>query len=422
MTGKDNKNSDPRKDEVKWYNLSCSVECLAWDNILGDFAYEITYWIMVYDTPNIVSAYTAKTPKYYGAFKIYDYWFTGKNSEIIRYEQSINNSYYLPLVVPTGSSAAQAANSDVPSAPVIQSDRDRTGGLNLSREAQNNYLTNIYEYGSYTNVKIEIMGDPDFLVSDNPVTLTSQYRQFYGSNGYTINPNTGQVFIEVNFKEGIDYDNKSGVMSLNENILFYQNPKSIPKGLTGISFMVVTLESSFSSGKFTQVLNCNINVFPDPTETSSTASQEYINTRGLAVYDEEGRLSTLKRNPETGELYTPLVAPKDTVGFVQDMSVAIRGEGSVAPTDSNQVDLGYPTGASQQTSPTGGGPGVAGPVAGSAGTNASTKSTPTVNKKVANDDAASGPIISKNILEGRDNSSAREKAVRKLRFGFTKPT
>jgi len=423
MTGKDNKeDASGNKEEVKWYNLSCSVECLAWDKILGDFAYEITYWIMVYDTPNIVSAYTAKTPKYYGAYKKYDYWFTGKNSEIIGYEQSINNSYYIPVVVPTGSSAAQAENSDVPIVPMAQTNQDRTGGLNLWHEAQNNYLTNLYDPGSYSLIKIEIMGDPDFLVSDNPVTSTSQYRQFYGSNGYTVNPNTGQVFIEVNFKEGIDYDNKSGVMSLNENILFYQNPNSVPKGLKGVSFMIVTVDSSFSSGKFTQVLECNINIFPKAAETSSTASQEYTNTRGLAVYDEEGRLSTLKRNPETGELYTPLVAPKDTVGFIQDMSVTVRGEGSTLPTDSNQVDLGYPSGASQQTSPTGGGSGVAGPVAGSLttppGTSPSTKSTPTVNKKVANDDAASGPVISKNILEGRYNG--REVAVQERRNMYKK--
>jgi hypothetical protein len=422
MTGKDNKDSDPGKEEVKWYNLSCSVECLAWDNILGDFAYEITYWIMVYDTPNIVSAYTAKTPKYYGAYKKYDYWFTGKNSEIIGYEQSINNSYYIPVVVPTGSSASQAENSDVPIAPMQQTNENRTGGLNLWHEAQNNYLTNLYDPGSFSLIKIEIMGDPDFLVSDNPVTSTSQYRQFYGSNGYTVNPNTGQVFIEVNFKEGIDYDNKSGVMSLNENILFYQNPNSVPKGLKGISFMIVTVESSFSSGKFTQVLECNINIFPKATETSSTASQEYINTRGLAVYDEEGRLSTLKRNPETGELYTPLVAPKDTVGFVQDMSVTIRSEGSALPNDSNQVNLGYTTGESQQTSPTGGGSGVADSVAGGvtaqAGTSTKTKSNPNVSKKVANDDAASGPVLSKNVLEGRYNG--RETAVREFRNRYTK--
>lgn len=424
MIGKDNEKESKDKKEVQWYNLSCSVECLGWDNIVGDFAYEITYWIMVYDTPNIVSSYTAKTPKYYGAYKKYDYWFTGKNSEILRYEQKIDNSYFYPVLVPTGTATSQSSGADIPIAPLTQSNLDRTGGLNLSREAQNNYLTNLYDPGSFTNVKIEIMGDPDFLLNDNPVTRTAQYKQFYGSDGYKINPNTGQVFIEVRFNEGIDYDQQSGVMSLNQNILFYQNPKSVPEGLKGVSFMVVTLESIFSGGKFTQVLDCNINIFPNPT----TPTQEgNANTRGLEVRAEDGSLSSLKRNPETGELYTPVDSPRVT-GFVPETPVPSYNDTSkLVNNDNNQVSLGYTTGATQQTSPTGGGSGVTEKVAGGATTQidptTNNPNSPTVNKNVANDDAVpvlgTSPANAKKTLES--SSDGREPTQQSSRTYVEEP-
>jgi len=389
MTGKNNEKDNKTKDKVQWYNLSCSVECLGWDDIVGDFAYDITYWIMVYDTPNIVSSYTGNTSKYYGAYKKYDYWFTGKNSEIIKYEQQVDNSYFQPVVVPTGTSTSQSGGSDIPIGPLTQANQDRTGGLNLAREAQNNYLTNLYDPQSFTNIKIGILGDPDFLLNDNPVARTSQYRQFYGSDGYKINPNTGQVFIEVRFNEGIDYDLQSGTMSLNQNILFYQNPKSVPEGVNGVSFMIYSIESNFSQGSFTQTLDCNINIFPNPKAAPSEEGN--ANTRGLEVRAEDGSLSSLKRNPETGELYTP-VDPVKTVGFVPEPpAISYSDSSNLVNTENNQVKVGLPSGATQQTSPTGGGPGLADPVAGAPTSQIDPSnnnvSTPTVNKNVANDDA-----------------------------------
>ena len=252
---------DPNPRTIKWYNLGSEVKCLGFDNIVGDFAYEITYVIQPYETPMVTSPYAGKTAKYYGAHKRYEYWFTGKNSEIIHYEQKMDNSYFLPAMNPTGSPASHGGGADIPTVPGKRQNEDRTGKLDLGKESQNSYLTSLYDPGAYATAKVTILGDPDYLMQDSPSSINQVYRQFYGK-GFTINPNGGQVFIEIDFKEAEDYDNTTGLLSINESILFWKYPKEVSSQIKGVSYMLVEVISTFSKGKFTQELDCVINQFP----------------------------------------------------------------------------------------------------------------------------------------------------------------
>jgi hypothetical protein len=258
---------DPNPRTIKWYNLGAEVKCLGFDNIVGDFAYEITYVIQPYETPMVTSPYAGKTSKYYGAHKRYEYWFTGKNSEILNYEQAMNNSYFLPAMNPTGSPASQGGGADIATVPGKRQNEDRTGKLDIGKEAQNSYLTSLYDPGSYATAKITILGDPDYLMQDSPSSINQVYRQFYGK-GFTINPNGGQVFIEIDFKEAEDYNNDTGLLTVNDSILFWKYPKEIASQVKGVSYMLVEVISSFSKGKFTQELDCVINQFSDITNKS----------------------------------------------------------------------------------------------------------------------------------------------------------
>ena len=258
---------DPNPRTIKWYNLGAEVKCLGFDKIVGDFAYEITYVIQPYETPMVTSPYAGKTSKYYGAHKRYEYWFTGKNSEIIQYEQKMDNSYFLPAMNPTGSPASQGGGADIPTVPGKRQNEDRTGKLDLGKEAQNSYLTSLYDPGAYATAKVTILGDPDYLMQDSPSSINQVYRQFYGK-GFTINPNGGQVFIEIDFKEAQDYDNDNGLLTINDSILFWKYPKEIASQIKGVSYMLVEVISTFSKGKFTQELDCVINQFPGITNKS----------------------------------------------------------------------------------------------------------------------------------------------------------
>lgn len=280
-------NSDA--NTVSWYNVSPEIINLGWDDLVGDFAYRINYVIQPYSTPIVYSPYVKKTPKYYGPHKRYEYWFTGKNSEVIKYEQTMDNAYFQVAIAPGGSNQAAGGEQQVPTIPNKQQNQPKQGVLNLGREAQNSYMTSLFDPGAYAEAKITILGDPDFLMTTSASSVQAVYDQFYGPDGYTINPNGGQVFIEINFKEPQDYSNKDGLLSINESILFYLYPdvvkREIDKRGGGISYLVKTVNSSFRGGKFEQELELTINTFAsltksetpaggrEPTATATAASQ-----------------------------------------------------------------------------------------------------------------------------------------------------
>jgi hypothetical protein len=273
-------NKNPR--EIKWYNLGARVETLAWDKTVGDFSYKITYIIQPFNTPGTYTPY-GKTSKYYGPHKRYNYWFTGKNSEVLEYTQTLDALYFnivqTPSVDPNSPSYLPAG--DVPSATNKRNNYERNNGLNDSQEAENQYLTSLFSPAEWVEAKIKILGDPDFLMNDSPGSLNEVYREYYSNDGFTINPNSGQVFVEINFNEATDYDNNTGLLKINESLLFWSQPNTpiLKSNIKGVAYRVLLVESTFSGGSFTQRLTLNLNPAPyTQTETTTNAARENTNT------------------------------------------------------------------------------------------------------------------------------------------------
>lgn len=256
---------------IKWYNISPEIKCLGFDTKVGDFAYEITYVIQPYETPAAASPYT-KSSKYYGPHKRYEYWFTGKNSEILSYEQTMDNTYFNVTLTKAGDPASQGGGTDSPVYAGKKQPQDSTGKLDVGMEAQNAYMTSLFDPGAYAKAKISILGDPDYLAQETPSSINEVYRQFYKSDGFTINPNGGHVFIEIDFKEAVDYHNSDGLMDINSSIYFWNYPPSVANKIKGVSYMVLEIEHTFKSGKFEQTLNCSINTFPGVLGTPAAAA------------------------------------------------------------------------------------------------------------------------------------------------------
>ena len=267
----DNILKNPGKVQISWYNISVKVTNATWDPQVGDYAYTITYYIKKYITPIFLSAYSKIAPKYYGPHKVYEYWYTGENREILSYEQSLDNAYFNVAVVPSGTGQSQGGPVDVTTVPHLRPNQNRQSSPDKGLDTINTYVTSLYDPGSYAKVKMTIIGDPDFLMQDSPGSVKAVYDRFYGDDGYTINPNGGQVFIEINFKEADDYDTNTGVLSINESIRFWAYPSEIQNKVKGVSYMVLRVTSNFKGGKFTQDLECVINTFPDPTVASQNA-------------------------------------------------------------------------------------------------------------------------------------------------------
>jgi hypothetical protein len=286
--------SSPEKKEQKnpptlrWYNVSPEVEVIGFDTKINDFAYKITYVIQPYDTPAAVSPY-GRAAKYYGPHKRYEYWYTGKNSEILSYEQQFDNAFFNITFNPNGDPAASGGDAKIPNLGGKPTTQDRTGKITPGAEAENTYMTSLFDPGAYAQARIQILGDPDYLMREAANGINEVYKQFYQDDGFTINPNGGQVFIEIAFNEGIDYgaivngtsispgDNGTGVMTINDSIFFWDYPDSVksgPNAIKGVSYQVRECESVFKGGKFTQTLQLNINTMPDAVDAADAAAAE----------------------------------------------------------------------------------------------------------------------------------------------------
>ena len=266
-----------KKTDIKWYNISAEIKVLGWDTKRKDFAYKTTYIIQEYQTPVITAPGVNNGAPYYGPHKRYEYWFTGKNSEILSYDQQMDNTFFNVAVSGKATTSASSGGGEDIGTKIGEQNAVKTGRLDVGLQAQNAYVTSLYDPGAYAAAKIRILGDPDFLMQPAASSINSLYNQFYGTDGFTVNPNGGQVFIEINFREPQDYDNRTGLMSINKSIQFWAYPNEIQAQIDarggGVSYMVTKVNSSFSKGKFEQELECNINTFgAGATATASNAA------------------------------------------------------------------------------------------------------------------------------------------------------
>lgn len=248
---------------LKWFSVVPFVEKTRFDNILKDWTFDITYQVKTYEIPILKSAYADKTTPYYGPVKRYDFWYTGKNTEVLRYEQSINTAFFTVALSGQDATAASTGGSaQVPLATGKRTYSDRLGQLGVGKEAQNTITTDLTG-GHWAEAKIEILGDPDFLSNPTP-TGNENDKSFYGPDGYTIDYTSGQIFIEIRFLQPIDYDNGTGILNVSDKILFWDYPASVAEMLNGaISYKLIKLTHNFKGGRFTQNLELAINTFGD---------------------------------------------------------------------------------------------------------------------------------------------------------------
>ncbi len=254
---------------IKWYMITPSVEILGYDNIRKDYAYRITYVIQSYDIPYVQSTSLKYVPKYPGPHKIYNYWYTGKNSEVLSYDQSLNNLYYLYSSMKgiADERFDSEATKGIPTQPKPSSNADPTGKPSGTGEGANTIKTFLYSPTDQVHAKIRILGDPDFLMPVSSGTIGQMMEKWYGPD-FTINPNSGQVFIEIIFNQVDDYSNRDGLLKPDGDIqtmLFTPRSESLKSVIKGTVFMVLKVVSKFSKGKFTQEFTTAI---PNPDNLS----------------------------------------------------------------------------------------------------------------------------------------------------------
>lgn len=244
-----------KPDVLSWYNVSPHVsKVLEFDNIRKMFAVEITYVIQKYEIPYVRSTSVGYTSKYYGPHKRYEYWYTGKNTEILNYEQQYNLLYFNAGSA-SSSSGTQNTSDPAPNSPVSSTNADATGRGSGWFEQANSVKTFLYSPADQLKAKIDILGDPDYLMPATHSGVNMALQKWYGPD-FSINPNSGQVFLEIDFRQAEDYKNSTGLLdpSKDGDIVFWEYPPELKNKIKGVAYMLVEVTSTFNKGKFTQEL------------------------------------------------------------------------------------------------------------------------------------------------------------------------
>jgi len=262
---------DPSKvklKSLKWYKITPEIELKDWDEVLGRFAYIITYRVTSFPINNVKvesRRYSVPRGNIKGFHKKYDYIFTGHNDKVLGFDIKYNVAYHTVFdssnIRGDESTAAGTSKNDgstnIPSTSTTtkstqtseMSSKNTSGKGALTQDLVRNVLTNGIDL---FNLKMEVIGDPDYVMQND---MFSEYRarRDKGKKGVylpsgSIDYDASSLYVQVNFKTPVDYDSQTGLMNLTKDRKYNSSTQ-----FSGI-YEVWKVRSSFSSGMFQQDL------------------------------------------------------------------------------------------------------------------------------------------------------------------------
>lgn len=304
------------------------------------------------------------------AMKKYDYIYTGKNLDILNFDINLKAGFYNALNAdggknnegikvsetssPAGTAKASEPGSptpggskpvpgDVPVARVYDQGKTETGVGGSSRDtpetiAARQFQSAVLKGGAdMIQLSLTILGDPYYLGDSGLGNYTAGKTQWENiTSDYSIDYQTGEVDIIVNFRTPIDIDVSKGAYNF--------GPTKLVSEFSGL-YNVTRVENSFAKGRFTQTLSLNRRIgqttdesavksvaTPTPLSISSESvvppvyagTQQFDDGSAIQTFDDGSQLITdadgnISSTPATDatELRTPdeIKASADLAGF-----------------------------------------------------------------------------------------------------------
>jgi len=241
-----------------------------YDRIRKTYQKKIVYKIMPYYVYGEVYPHAGQADvSQRGMVKEYNYIFTGKNSDIVDVDLQYNLMYFKVFQKAPDQKGNASTTTIVEKRPetknpigpdqTVYSARTATGGGGYEQEYSKGFRpTSVQEYfdqalnssaADLVALNLTIIGDPDWIPQDRSVRpkdidINADNSGFVDNNyAMGIATDVDSVYVKLGFKTPRDYNDKTGLMEL-----------SAGQELVGGSYKVVTVESNFEGGKFTQVL------------------------------------------------------------------------------------------------------------------------------------------------------------------------
>jgi hypothetical protein len=215
--------------------------------------------ITPYAIPQMVSEYFPDS-EYRGSHKSFNYWFTGKNTQILNLEQSYDAQFKLTLSgdVPTDNAAKgsrgdlrdlrdQYAKTAMPT--TSQKTGQQTG--TYTNSAADSAADFFYDQTGFVKLAMRVIGDPAFIfeskVEKGLNGSSFDFRPFNDDGG--INFHAQAVVIDVGWNFPRDYNMETGLMPATD--------VDAGKAEGHQVYKVARVRSFFTRGKFEQEIEAN---------------------------------------------------------------------------------------------------------------------------------------------------------------------
>lgn len=261
------------KKEFKWFSINPIVTTKKFDTKTNYWVYNIKYQIKPYNIYYVKSNNVTNFCKFNGAHKVYNYFLTGENTQVLNYELQYNALYFIPEISTLNERgySVTAVNTSlaqpIPSAPQGGSGSSTVGvGINNETVPQENVRAQLYNPGDNYKVTMKIMGDPDWILTSTGINSTVDKFQatIKSTSLSTIGASAdlgrsmfdGQLLVQVIFNTANDYLN-NGLMDVSDQVMTMM-PGARNFNIKGTIFTVSHVTSSFSKGSFTQTLDMQV--------------------------------------------------------------------------------------------------------------------------------------------------------------------
>ena len=245
-----------------WYRIGLQAVPIAYDPLRKDYAYKITYQVSPYLVNDIQNPYFP-AGVFRGVHKKYNYWFTGENSEVLDYSAEFNALYYYVV----NSKQEQTATSDYRFAEEARrryqtksNENVQSGTSEDVTEPAAQAKDTLYSPGDLNRANLTIWGDPAWIQQGELCTgiagATVMNYSPYLPDG-TINVESEEVLFEIAWNKPVDYSLETGLMEPGQRV-YGANSLVTDTGSKQTTqsyiYKAVTVNSTFSKGKFTQQL------------------------------------------------------------------------------------------------------------------------------------------------------------------------
>jgi hypothetical protein len=273
---------------IGWYRIGMEVEPKLdkYDRKRNDYAYTITYQVTAYAVNDVKSPFFP-SPRFRGVQKEYDYWFTGKNTQILDWTQNFDYLYYLVSNGPAPIRTTTSDSIELEKAYFQPVSNETNKGQDDEKvnEPSANAADYLYSPGDQGKLKLKILGDPAWIFQSEVATGIQNLRTFnYGPflTDDTINQEGQEILFQVAFNQPVDYDLDTGIADPTRKN-YNRSATSAGNARQRYIYRANECMSTFSQGKFEQELQGSLMMFPLPPAKKTEAVRETGSGTGTAT-------------------------------------------------------------------------------------------------------------------------------------------